>query len=160
MTSLAPAPLTRRDRLPLPVSWRQCCVPLRADLAAAAAARGVVADAIRTWRVPLDPDVAVLLTSELVSNAVKHGRPAAGAFVLLAVACETAGLRVEVHDGSPDPPVPGQRYEVGAEAETGRGLLLVTSLSADWGYYRTAAGKAVYFRLDFPGETGPAGAFG
>ena len=34
-----------------------------------------------------------------------------------------------------------------ADAETGRGLLLVTSLSADWGFYRTPGGKAVYFTL-------------
>jgi hypothetical protein len=37
--------------------------------------------------------------------------------------------------------------EAQAEAETGRGLLLVTSLSAEWGFYRTPAGKAVYFTL-------------
>jgi hypothetical protein len=45
-----------------------------------------------------------------------------------------------------------------AEAETGRGLLLVTSLSAEWGFYRTSAGKAVYFTLDFARDrqkTGP-----
>ena len=36
------------------------------------------------------------------------------------------------------------------EAETGRGLLLVTTLSAEWGFYRTSGGKAVYFTLDFP----------
>jgi hypothetical protein len=33
------------------------------------------------------------------------------------------------------------------DAETGRGLVLVASLSSSWGYYRTAAGKAVYFTL-------------
>jgi hypothetical protein len=37
--------------------------------------------------------------------------------------------------------------DVPADAETGRGLMLVASLSAEWGYYRTAAGKAVYFTL-------------
>jgi len=44
-----------------------------ADLAAAAAARSVVEDAIHAWRVPVDADVAVLLTSELVTNAVTAG---------------------------------------------------------------------------------------
>jgi len=33
------------------------------------------------------------------------------------------------------------------DAEAGRGLMLVASLSTDWGYYRTPAGKAVYFTL-------------
>ncbi len=48
--------------------------------------------------------------------------------------------------------------QAAAEAETGRGLLLVTSLSAEWGFYHTAAGKAVYFTLELqpdcaePGE--------
>jgi hypothetical protein len=36
-----------------------------------------------------------------------------------------------------------------ADAETGRGLMLVATLSAEWGYYRTPAGKAVYFTLAF-----------
>jgi len=130
-----------------------------ADLAAAAAARSVVEDAIRAWRVPVDADVAILLTSELVTNAVTHGTPAAGTFVLLTIACDTACLRVDVHDGSGDLPVldTGLIDESLAEAETGRGLLLVTSLSAEWGFYRTPAGKAVYFTLqlqrDVP-ETG------
>jgi anti-sigma regulatory factor (Ser/Thr protein kinase) len=127
------------------VSQHQCRIPLMADLAAAAAARSVVEDAIRTWRVPVDADVAILLTSELVTNAVTHGTPTAGTFVLLTVACGAAALRVDVHDGSGDLPV---LDEASAEAETGRGLLLVTSLSAEWGFYRTPAGKAVYFTLE------------
>jgi anti-sigma regulatory factor (Ser/Thr protein kinase) len=121
-----------------------------ADLAAAKAARSVVEDAIRTWRVPVDADVAILLTSELVTNAVTHGAPAAGTFVLLTIACDAAGLRVDVHDGSGDLPVLDTDVldDAPAEAETGRGLLLVTSLSAEWGFYRTPAGKAVYFTLE------------
>jgi anti-sigma regulatory factor (Ser/Thr protein kinase) len=124
----------------------------------------VVEDAIRKWRVPVDADVAVLLTSELVTNAVTHGTPAhgrtvQGTFVLLTIACDAAVLRVDVHDGSGDLPVldavllnagllgTGLLDEAQAEAETGRGLLLVTSLSAEWGFYRTPAGKAVYFTL-------------
>jgi hypothetical protein len=39
------------------------------------------------------------------------------------------------------------------DAEAGRGLMLVASLSSDWGYYRTPAGKAVYFTLAL--ETDP-----
>jgi anti-sigma regulatory factor (Ser/Thr protein kinase) len=121
-------------------------IPLLADLTAAASARAVIEDVIRVWRVPVDADVAVLLTSELVTNAVTHGTEEAGELVLLAVACDAAVLRVEVHDGSGDLPV----LDIApADAETGRGLLLVTSLSAEWGSYRTSAGKAVYFTLDF-----------
>jgi anti-sigma regulatory factor (Ser/Thr protein kinase) len=123
-----------------------------ADLAAAAVARSVVEDAVRAWRVPVDPDVAVLLTSELVTNAVTHGTPTPGTFVLLTIVCDAVALRVEVHDGSDDLPVldTGLLDAGPVEAETGRGLLLVTSLSAEWGFYRTPAGKAVYFTLELP----------
>ena len=40
--------------------------------------------------------------------------------------------------------------DVPADAETGRGLLLVETLSDEWGFYRTPAGKAVYFTLVSP----------
>jgi anti-sigma regulatory factor (Ser/Thr protein kinase) len=106
----------------------------------------VVRDAISAWRVPVDADAAVLLTSELVANAVTHGNQAAGTFVLLTVAREQSGLRVDVHDGSVDLPVIDEASD---DSETGRGLLLVTSLSDEWGFYRTSGGKAVYFTLLF-----------
>jgi len=161
MTPMAPTRPTHSVRPPLPVSQHQCRIPLMADLAAAAGARAVVEDCIRAWRVPVDADAAVLLTSELVTNAVTHGSPsAAGTFVLLTVAWDAAGLRVDVHDGSGELPVLDKSVldksvldesvleGASAEAETGRGLLLVTALSAEWGFYRTPAGKAVYFTLE------------
>jgi anti-sigma regulatory factor (Ser/Thr protein kinase) len=159
MTPMAPTHPTRPAGPLLPVSQHQCRIPLMADLTAAAAARSVVEDAIRAWRVPVDADVAVLLTSELVTNAVTHGAPTAGTFVLLTIACDTACLRVDVHDGSGDLPVLGTGLigESPAEAETGRGLLLVTSLSAEWGFYRTPAGKAVYFTLELQRDVPEAG---
>ena len=158
MTPMAPTRPTYPAGSPL-LSQHQCRIPLMADLAAAAAARSVVEDAIRAWCVPVDADVAVLLTSELVTNAVTHGSPTAGTFVLLTIACDAACLRVDVHDGSGDLPVLGTGLidETPAEAETGRGLLLVTSLSAEWGFYRTPAGKAVYFTLELQREGPEAG---
>ena len=152
MTPMAPTRPNRPIRPAgpsLPMSARQCRIPLKADLTAASSARSVVEDAIRTWRVPVDTDVAVLLASELVTNAVTHATPAAGTFVLLTIACDAAGLRVDVHDSSDDLPVlDGLIDEAPAEAETGRGLLLVTTLSAEWGFCRTPAGKTVYFTLE------------
>jgi anti-sigma regulatory factor (Ser/Thr protein kinase) len=153
MTPMAPTRPNRPTRPaspPLPVSQHQCRIPLMADLAAAAEARAVVEDSIRAWRVPVDADVAVLLTSELVTNAVTHATAVQGTFVLLTIACDAARLRVDVHDGSADLPVLDTVLldEAPAEAETGRGLLLVTSLSAERGFYRTPAGKAVYFTLE------------
>ena len=158
MTPMAPTRPTYPAGSPL-LSQHQCRIPLMADLAAAAAARSVVEDALRAWCVPVDADVAVLLTSELVTNAVTHGSPTAGTFVLLTIACDAACLRVDVHDGSGDLPVLGTGLidETPAEAETGRGLLLVTSLSAEWGFYRTPAGKAVYFTLELQRDVPEAG---
>jgi len=133
-------------------------VRLASRLSAVSAARTEVEAAIGAWSLAVDPDVAILLTSELVTNAVTHatarsrrnGRAARRGFaaeaVLLVIAAGDAGLRVEVHDGSADLPVLAD-CPAEADAETGRGLLLVTSLSAEWGFHRTAGGKAVYFTL-------------
>lgn len=145
-------------------SVRVCrAVRLASRLSAVAAARSEVEAAICAWCVPVDPDVAILLTSELVTNAVTHAaanasrngqaasRGRAAEAVLLVIAADDAGLRVDVHDGSGDLPVLGD-CPADADAETGRGLLLVTSLSAEWGFYRTPGGKAVYFTLRACGE--------
>src|ERR1700678_1138852 len=134
-------------------------VRLASRLSAVAAARTEVEAAIGAWCVAVDPDVAILLTSELVTNAVTHAtarrrrngaaarRGLAAEAVLLVIAADDAGLRVDVHDGSGDLPVLAD-CPADADAETGRGLLLVTSLSAEWGFYRTPGGKAVYFTLE------------
>ena len=110
-----------------PTVLHQRRVPLTAGPAAAAEARSQVRAAIRTWDVPVDPSVAVLLTSELVTNAIRHE---AGETVTLAITCSCDQLRVDVHDTSCSLPVP---VDAPADAETGRGLMLVDSLSAEWG---------------------------
>ena len=97
MTPMAPTRPNRPASPPLPASQHQCRIPLLADVAAAAAARAVVQDCIRAWRPPVDADVAVLLTSELVTNAVTHGTLTVGTFVILTVGCDAAGLRVGAH---------------------------------------------------------------
>jgi anti-sigma regulatory factor (Ser/Thr protein kinase) len=120
-----------------------CRVSLTAGPAAAAEARRQVQAIIRTWDVPVDADDAVLLTSELVTNAITH---VAGQTIWLAITCGDDQFRVDVQDCSyamPDP-------QTGPpDAETGRGLMLVASLSAEWGCYPTPAGKAVYFALAY-----------
>lgn len=156
-TDVLPADDAGREGRWLPMSARQCCVPLLADPAAPAAARFVVGDAIRIWRVPVDADAALLLTSELVTNAVIHGAPGPQTFVLLTIACDAAGLRVDVHDGCDDLPMLDTGVLCDAQTETGRGLLLVTTLSAEWGFYRTPAGKAVYFTLELQRDSSATG---
>ena len=127
-----------------PIEMQLCRVRLATAPAAAAEARSQVRAVIWAWDVPADPDVAVLLTSELVTNAIRH-EP--GGTITLAITCSPGQLRVEVHDTSRFLPV---LQDAPADAEAGRGLTLVATLSADWGFYRTPAGKAVYFTLAFP----------
>ena len=126
-----------------PTVQRPRRISLSAGPAAAAEARSQVRAAICAWGIPVDPPVAVLLTSELVTNAIRHE---AGETVMLAITCARGQLRVDVHDTSCSVPVP---VDAPADAETGRGLMLVASLSTTWGFYRTHAGKAVYFTLAF-----------
>lgn len=121
-------------------------IRLAARPAAAAKARSQVRAAIIAWGVAVDTDAAVLLTSELVTNAIKH---AAGETVTLGIRRGRDRLRVEVHDTSLSLPV---LTDTPAAAEAGRGLMLVASLSAEWGFYRTPAGKAVYFTLAFQSD--------
>jgi len=125
---------------------RRVCLP--AGPIAAAEARSQVAAYVYAWDVPVDPSVAILLTSELVTNAIRHEL---GQTVTLVLTCPWGQLRVEVHDTSPSMPVP---VDAPTDAEAGRGLMLVTSLCSDWGWYRTSAGKAVYFTLEFQVDLG------
>lgn len=127
--------------VPRPTEPLLCRLQLASGPGAAAEARTRVRAAVCAWDVPADPDVAVLLTSELVTNAIRH-EP--GGTVTLAITRTQDRLRVDVHDTSRYLPVLANSP---ADAETGRGLLLVSSLSAEWGVYRTRSGKAVYFTL-------------
>jgi anti-sigma regulatory factor (Ser/Thr protein kinase) len=146
MTTMAP---------PRPAERHGCRVRLATGPAAPAEARRRVRDAIRSWRVSVDLDAALLLTSELVTNAVRHEARQGARSVMLTMASSRGRLRVDVHDTSRSLPAVA---EVPADAETGRGLLLVETLSDEWGFYRTPAGKAVYFTLAF--EAGTAGKAG
>jgi anti-sigma regulatory factor (Ser/Thr protein kinase) len=136
MTMMAPARATRQG------PYRNV-VSLAAGPPAAAQARRHVGAVIKAWQVPVDPDVAVLLTSELVTNASQHD-PGGHQPIQLVIAWAANELCVEVHDGSRAAPVP---VDAPPDAEAGRGLMLLASLSKSWGYRETAGGKAVYFTL-------------
>ncbi|HTS99414.1 MAG TPA: ATP-binding protein [Streptosporangiaceae bacterium] len=129
-----------------PTVQRPHRIALSAGPAAAAEARRQVRAAICAWGVPVDPDVAVLLTSELVTNAIRHE---ASGTIMLTITCICGLLRVDVGDTSRCVPVP---VNTPADAEAGRGLMLVAGLSTDWGYHQTPSGKAVYFTLAFEAD--------
>ena len=89
-------------------------------------------------------DEAVLLVSELVTNAVEHGAPP----VTVRVECRGAlGLQVCVSDGSVHQP---RRGPEDRDAESGRGVALVDLVSDAWGVEPLARGKQVWFRLHPP----------
>ena len=131
-----------------PTVQRPRRISLAAGPAAAGDARSQVRTAIRAWDVPVDVDTAVLLTSELVSNALKHET---GGTITLTVTCVCGQLRVDVHDSSRRVPMP---VNTPVDAEAGRGLLLVSRLATDWGFHPTPTGKAVYFTLAFEDDLG------
>ena len=104
-------------------------------------ARGFVARALRDWSCDGLTDIAVLLTSELVTNAILHAKT--GPTVRMELTGAT--LRVEVIDRGPGTPL--QRGSSPADALSGRGLALVEAMSDRWGVTPVAGGKAVWFEL-------------
>lgn len=96
-------------------------------------------------------DDIVLVLSELLGNAVRHGRPP----VTYAVAPDGPDMLVTVEDGDPAlPAVPAgtgpersSTSRAATDAESGRGLQIVAALSRLWGWRATSAGKLVWARL-------------
>ena len=120
-------------------------------------ARQVTRDVLARWRLAHMEDTAVLLVSELVTNAVRHARDTYA--IALDLEFGESGLRIEVQDADPCWP---HRRTPGRLDESGFGLVLVNALADMWGVRDTATGKAVWAELDarHPGEpetwAGPA----
>jgi anti-sigma regulatory factor (Ser/Thr protein kinase) len=91
-------------------------------------------------------DTAVLLTSELVTNAVMHSASRClGGSVSVLIMDSSGGLRIEVADEGSDLSSPVVRGDV--YASDGHGLFLVQTLSDQWGYLRDGNGTTVWFWL-------------
>ncbi len=123
-----------------PNELHQRRVRLTREPAAAAEARSQVRGVICAWEIPVDPDIAVLLTSDMVTNAIVHGD---GKTITLAIRCSFGHLRIDVYDAS------RPLVDEPAVTKTGPGLALVAALSTEWGSFLTPAGKVVYFTLAF-----------
>jgi len=123
---------------------RQRHIVLPADLNSVRTARGFARDVVSEWNVPGLIDDVQLGISELVTNAVRH----AGTDVVMTLRLDDM-LVVEVQDSDPElrhPAVP----TTDPLATSGRGLQIVSAVSADWGVRSVPEGKVVWFALALP----------
>jgi sigma-B regulation protein RsbU (phosphoserine phosphatase) len=117
-----------------------------------AAARALVRSVLEEAALDTLLNEALLLTTELSTNAVVH----ANTELDIEVQADHAGLTVTVTDFAPGPVeqlAVGPRNEsvdIGEVAERGRGLLLVDHFASRWGTVHEGSGKGVWFRLETP----------
>ncbi|MES9620178.1 SpoIIE family protein phosphatase [Streptomyces tuirus] len=114
-----------------------------------ASARSFVRDTLQGWGFADIVDDAVVLTSELVTNAVVHAGTSADVLCLRS----DEGARIEVADRYPEREIPlqGTAINMGSpDREGGRGLQLCAALAGRWGVEYTPTHKTVWFQLDLP----------
>lgn len=118
-----------------------CTCRLEAEIASAEVARRFIEDALRTDAVGEETLFrAQLLATELVTNAVRHGRSP----VELKLARRDGRIRIEARDDCPERPVASA-----VDSPTRhRGLMLVEDLSEEWGFdVDDGQGKVVWFEV-------------
>ncbi|MER5702182.1 SpoIIE family protein phosphatase [Micromonospora sp. NPDC002296] len=136
-TSGGPDERVRRVRLP-------------ADRRTPAAARALVRSVLAAASLDDLLNEALLLTTELTTNAVEHARTELD----IEVVADDVGLTVTVSDFAArtvDELTVGVRNdssEINEVSERGRGLLLVDHFASRWGTTYLPTGKGVWFRLD------------
>ena len=119
-------------------------------------ARDFTAATLHNWH--LDPLIsdAVLIASELVTNAIDHGspqrqpgtRPGPAAAVELTWSYQVSRLICVITDRAAEPPVTAP---ADPDAESGHGLQIVGALAAAWGWTMLGTGeKAVWAALHLP----------
>jgi two-component sensor histidine kinase len=107
----------------------------------AASARRFVDAALRRWDVEPDVvDIALLLTSELVTNSYRH----AACDAQVSVVRRPDVVRVEVHDSGGGRV---QRRPLDPERADGRGLNIVDAMASRWGSTTSESGTLVWFEL-------------
>jgi anti-sigma regulatory factor (Ser/Thr protein kinase) len=109
--------------------------------------------ALNAWQIGPDTiETAQLIVSELVTNAIKAANPglvrpdssrsSQREWIALTLRLLQGRVVIEVFDSDPAPPV---LSFAGADAENGRGLVLVQALAKEWGhYFPPSGGKTVY----------------
>jgi anti-sigma regulatory factor (Ser/Thr protein kinase) len=119
---------------------RRRVVPIEHSAHGPAQARRVVAECAARLGFDEQSDDLVLVVSEMVTNAVRHGAPP----VRLEVVADEEAVVVAVVDGSARRPVP---RDAGDDAEGGRGMTLVDLLTSEHGVDASPPGKTVWARL-------------
>ncbi|WP_432094294.1 ATP-binding protein [Streptomyces sp. bgisy100] len=97
-------------------------------------ARRLAAQRLDDWGYPHGTrlnDAVTLIAAELTGNAVRHGHVPGRDFRLVLTAGPEC-VRIEVSDARGDRLPPTEVSEPGPEAESGRGLWLVSRLAARW----------------------------
>ncbi|MGH3342751.1 MAG: SpoIIE family protein phosphatase [Carbonactinosporaceae bacterium] len=110
----------------------------------AAAARRFVHRTLMEWGITDFVDDAVLLVSELVTNAIVH----AGTRTDVTCLRYDGGIHVEVQDRHPSRGLPQTLLPADTDREGGRGLYLSARLASAWGVDYTRTAKRVWFRLE------------
>jgi len=122
----------------------------QADLDPVPASVGVARSLVRETLAGFDGgarDVALLLTSELVTNAILHARTP----VQLGVLVDGGRALVCVADRLPESPALSARAH-SHDRPGGRGLALVEDLADTWGTTTYTGGKTVWFVLQTAGD--------
>jgi hypothetical protein len=122
---------------PVPLRLHESMEPI---MGAARQGRDLATEACLRWRIPALVPRASVVSSELVTNAVRH----TGQSFELSFARTLRYLHIAVHDHSSEP---AQRYDPDPLAPSGRGLLIVERTSMRWGCTLTDTGKVVWATL-------------
>jgi len=132
---------TDRVTAPPTPGWPVQTLVLPPDPRSVGAARVFIQTHCAAAQLPNDTcDMAVLLTSEVVTNALLHGRSQ----VRLAVRIDQTGLTVQAGDDNSQHP---QTTTTDLGALGGRGLSILASLATCWGVHDEPFGKIVWFRI-------------
>ncbi len=147
----------------LPGTGRRRRIGLAPVPESARAAREFTVATLRTWQLGALIEDAVVIASELATNAIRHGTPAAtgnaanesgGGRVELSWCLQASRLICVVTDQTGTPPA---LVASDPEAESGHGLQIVGALAVAWGWTILGAGeKAVWAALELPGPADAA----
>ncbi|MGW4030044.1 ATP-binding protein [Streptomyces sp. NPDC004838] len=109
-------------------------------------ARAALLEVLTGWNLRAAEDDALVVLSELITNAVRHARTSPGREIETRYLREADGIRIEVHDADRERPtarVPGE--------SGGYGLVLVDGLADRWGVdERGGTGKSVWAVVTLP----------